>query len=530
MSEHALTSFELLPIDLLFFAVGNFLSFCMLYVFFAEWLQMLDDRIQKSVDKILVTDLTSDCIQSVLSLLNQGDVIRLMMTCRLLLSHCRVRLFRNVYVTYDTPIKPKRSKDGSCNHFGSDFTTVWTVIEPHQLWKMLNIYKFDASLLKSLHVDENTFSSKFLSTTVLGRISPTTMLSFMNPLSDYLLFRRLDSVKVGERTLFDTTRLKWLKKLTICDISSMTVFAPANLPRLVDLTLAGNPLKLQALFQTVTRLGRLCLVFNAPPAETHVAKLLIPTDNVVDFVLLFNSSYVTRNRPSYMEELDSIFLATLWFPKLKRISISSKDTKNLMFKYILPDFNGLLARVQSLEVLHLSMGCEFTISKFPALSKHSKSLKRLAWIGNMDEDFYSDYEMVRFLKFDMLRGSLLTSPLELGGVGRNIRSVGPHFNEKDLTNLQLFQTEMLQLSKQRGMNYLNLDHYNFCRNRLNREYEASQYFVENVMQACRTNFVPKYPKLGYMIVNGLHFEIFPTFDENRGMVSVYDNLTRDKMR
>lgn len=530
MFEHALASSVLLPIELLFFAVGNILNFCMLYIFLVEWLQMLDNWRPKPKDKILVTDLTSDCIQSVLSLLGQGDVLRVMMTCKQFLFHCRVRLFRNVYVTYDAPMKPKRSKDGSCAHFGSDFTTLWTVIEPHQLWKMLNIYKFDASLLKCLHVDENILSSKFLITTVLGRISPTTKLSFMNPLLEYLLLERLDSVKLSERTMLDTTRLKWLKKLTICDISNITIFAPANLPRLVDLTLAGNPLKLQALFLTVTRLARLCLVFDTPPAETHVVKLTIPTLNVVDFVLVFNSTYVSRNRPSYMEELDSAFLPTLWFPKLKRISISSKDTKNFMFKYILPDFNGLLARAQNLEVVHLSMGSEFTIAKFPALSKHSKTLKRLAWIGNVDEDLYSDYEMVRFLKFDMLRGSLLTSPLELGGGGRNIRSLGPQFTEKDLTNLQLFQTDMLQLSKQRCLNYIDLDHYNFCRNRLNREYEASQYFVENVMHACRTNFVPKYPKLRYMIVNGLHFEIFTTFDENREMVSVYDSLTRETIR
>ncbi|CAH2352196.1 hypothetical protein CLIB1423_06S00936 [[Candida] railenensis] len=280
-----------------------------------------------------------------------------------------------------------------------------------------------------------------------------------------------------------------------------------------DISLVGNPLHIQFKLKNLSSLKKLTLSFDGVPTDTLIERLVLNTDSVSEFTLIFGSTYYHARRQNYIQEIDDEFLKYLSFPKLKRLSIFSRDTINDHYKFILPDFNELIGKFPPLEVLHLSLGCEFNLAIFSNLSKHYNTLTRFVWIGNMTGEMYPDYEVIKDFRFDMIRGLLLKLPLELGRVNCKF-----HEGEGSIFET-IFKQSMRLLGSTRGNNYSRLSSYNYCKGVIDIESD----FINNVVMTCEERFLPKFENLRYLIINGLHFRIFETFDSKREMVCVYDS-------
>lgn len=401
-----------------------------------------------------ITDLSFDCIQLILDYLSQEDVINLMLVNKQLHTYCRSKLFLNVYVTLKIPIKPIASIP--------DISTNWTFITPNKFWKMINLYHFNPELVKNLFIDQEILSTKFLeryvfSTFRTSRILLDGITSNISP--------KLVVVNVKEDEIQAVKNLPNLRKLTVisgCDTNGTGASVYFGCKNVTELILIGDPLRIQKHFVEQKHIAKLTLIFQNSPPKTTITSLNVPMDNIKEFQLKFDATYFSKERPNFVEDIEYDFMKKLKFPKLKKLSISSQDNKySCGYKYLLPKFYEFISTLPPLDVLHLSIGSENNFSVFlPDIINHQNSLKRFAWVGNINEQFYPKIELLGNLRFDMINGNLLVSPVELG----RRRYYNQYCeNEEDLELERIFKDSMIKLGKSRGNNYFQLNDYNYCK-------------------------------------------------------------------
>ncbi|CAK7892839.1 hypothetical protein CAAN1_01S11936 [[Candida] anglica] len=295
---------------------------------------------------------------------------------------------------------------------------------------------------------------------------------------------------------------KSLVELTLCGDTSNDIPEFPSFENLRKLNLQGNPINLLMHFPNLEGLKSLSLTFEGDPTTFNFTPPCFPMDTVEEFQLRFNSTYICKERPTLLLEINT-FLESLEFPNLRGLSISSTDLRRgNSFKSILPAFNEFIFKVPYLSALHLSIGCEINFSHLKSILRHKNSLTRLVWIGNLDGNMFDKYRNIKKIRFDMVNGILLNSITDKYSLG-----------ESEL----LYVDCMCDLGKERGDNYFDLESFKICYG----ESQVNSKLVEYITKEIQT-FIDEFKNLRYMVINGIHFNVLPTFDNHCEITSVYD--------